>query len=299
VVTYWAIRLDAFRSIGASRIVQRAAQAPSQVGLGVLGLPGGLLVGDIVGRGVSAGYLAQRLSRLPRSRGHRRPSLEETARLARRYRRFPLYSTGAGLANTATTQLPFILLAVLYSRSVTGTYAVAEAVVGVPVVVLSASIAQVYTKWAAEAWRDSPAALKRAYLRTLKHLAMLGLAPLAAFVLLAPLVLPTFLGHGWIAAGGYARWIAIAYYGQFLIQPLSPTLAVMERQPLQLALDLSTLVLSGGALVAARFAGWSPTSAIALYCVASLLCSSMYIVVAFEALRAAGEAQRSSSATAP
>jgi O-antigen/teichoic acid export membrane protein len=57
-------------------------------------------------------------------------------------------------------------------------------------------------------------------------------------------------GPEWAEAGRFAQLMAVAYLAGFAVTPVSQTLFILERQVLQLAWDVTRLVLTaGGAIV--------------------------------------------------
>jgi O-antigen/teichoic acid export membrane protein len=206
-------------------------------------------------------------------------------RLAGRYKRFPQFSLAAALANTASAQLPFILLAVLYDRSVTGYFAVAEAMGSIVHNVVATPVAQAYMREAVEAWRSGPLDLRSLYVRTMRKLAIIGLVPVVGLLVGARFVIPVVLGSDWSEAGRYAQVLAFGFYAVFLAQPLSRTLLVMELQPLQLAWDAASLAVTTLALILAERSGLGGYGAVTAYSIALFVVSGSYLLVPLLAIR--------------
>jgi hypothetical protein len=56
-----------------------------------------------------------------------------------------------------------------------------------------------------------------------------------------------------------------AYFAQFVVAPVGMTANILERQDLQLASDGLRAAVIVGSVVGAHYAGWSATTAIALF----------------------------------
>jgi O-antigen/teichoic acid export membrane protein len=99
ILSYWAIRKEAFSCLARARFDQSTGQAIVQLGMGAFWVgPLGLLLGDVMGK-VSASL---RLAWLLRRGGGLRfeeVSFLRIKQVATRYRRFPVYSTWAVLIN--------------------------------------------------------------------------------------------------------------------------------------------------------------------------------------------------------
>ena len=277
-LSFWAVRAGAFPNLGKAVVAQRVSQVGLQSALGLRTAGGpGLLAGDAFGRTIAAIVLASML--------HRNHGLSLTGvtvggmrRLAGRYSRFPRYSVGGAVASVAVNQLPFILLAILFDTVVTGFFSVAAAIVSIPSVVIAAPVSQSYMREAVVAWRTSGSEFRSLYLRTLRHLAIVGSIPMVAVVIAAPTLFPVVLGDEWREAGYYARAIALGAFGAFMTQALSQALNVMERQRLQMGWDVVTLVVTTTALVAADLVGSSGYEAVLAYSVAQLFMSIVFLV---------------------
>ncbi len=265
VLSYWAVRQKAFGRLARTRLSQSVATVLTQLTLGIAKLgPLGLLPGYIVGHVAASWTLGAEVAR------HRRQNLarvnwQSMASAARRYRRFPLLSTGSGLLNSIGLQFPPLLLAAFFDTQVVGWFALGRRVVSLPMILIGQSVAQVYLGEASKMVHKDATALYRLFLRTAGRLAVVGGVPIALLGLVAPPLFAFVFGEPWREAGRYVQVLAPMSAGQFVVTPLSNTLNVLERQDLQLAWDASRLVLVVGAMFFAYRRHWSPIETIAAY----------------------------------
>lgn len=261
----WAIRHRSFRPIARSQVGQNLVRVITQIGFGLLHLGTlGLVAGDAVGRWAGAALLAVR-ARREAPAPPEPPRLADIVEAARRYRRFPLLSSGSSLLNQAGVQLPALLLAALYGARVAGWFALGQRVVSLPLVMLGHSIAQVYAGHASNLARSDAPALRRLFLRTSLVLGLAGSVPFGLLALLGPWLFGLVFGREWEETGRYFRALAPMCLAQFIVVPLSQTLAILERQSLQLGWDALRAALMVGVLFAAESRGFSPLLAIALF----------------------------------
>jgi O-antigen/teichoic acid export membrane protein len=285
VLSFWAVRKKAFTTIARTRFTQSLGQVLTQAILGLLQLgPGGLLLGQVVGKTGGSGTLAT-LTYKHGKEAIKRVSASGVRRVAFRYRRFPMLSSGTALLNRAGLYLPPILLAAFYGPQVAGWFALGQRVIGLPAMVISKSVSDVYMGEAAQLVRTDPHALERLFVKTAKHLTLVGAPPLAVLALGAPWLFALVFGEGWREAGVYAQLMAVAFLAQFVTTPLEATFLVTERQDLGLARHAIRLVLVVGSLSLAHWARWGPVVAISLYSVSMFVAYINILVLGKRALR--------------
>src|SRR6266545_4193049 len=109
----WAIRRRTFTLLAATNVAQSGTQGASQITLGLLGTGSvGLIVGDVISRSAAAIALAAAAWRADAS-VFRAVTKAGIISGAKRYRRFPLLSSGSALLNTLGLQAPLLLLIAL------------------------------------------------------------------------------------------------------------------------------------------------------------------------------------------
>lgn len=268
-LSHWAIRRRAFGRITRTRITQSLGQATTQLGLGWFGAgPVGLLIGQIIGQ--SAGVTG--LAAMAYRGEHRRFAAIRPGTLARaaaRFRRQPLFGTGAALLNGSARLLPALLIAALYGTQVAGWFALSQRVLGAPMRLLGGAVAHAYL---GEAPRLAPGDAYALYMATTWRLLALGALSLGVIVLAGPQLFAFVFGAAWSETGRYAQFLGLMYLGQLAVSPTSQTLMIMERQDLQLAWDVLRFV----ALLLIFWAGyalaWSPLQTIAVLSIGMTVC---------------------------
>jgi O-antigen/teichoic acid export membrane protein len=271
-LSYWVVRKKAYIRVARTRITQAVAQVGAQAAIGALREgPAGLVIGAVLGRtGGIASYLSLAWK-------HDRETLTGVSwagirRAARRYRRFPVFSSGSAFLNSAGGQLPTILLGAFYGPTVLGWFALTQRIIGLPLVVVGNAVTQAYLGEASAHLHGDRSPLRRLYFRSTRRLAIVGLFPLALLTIGGPWLFTHVFGSSWTEAGTYVRVLAPMYYIQFIVVPLSQTLTIFERLQLQLVYDVIRLVVGIGALVTAHLLGLSAVAALGLYS-ASVSCA--------------------------
>ncbi len=248
---YWAVRKRAFTRIAGTKLQQGGGMVATQIGLGFAHFgPLGLILGQVVGQAAGLTNLVRSAWREDRSallriRGDR------IRWAARRYRRFPYYSTWSGLAYTAGFQLPSILFAALFAPAIAGFYMLANRVLQMPLNLLGQSIGQVFHSSAAEARREHR--LATITLTTIDALVRVGTGPLIILAVVAPEIFAVFFGVDWYQAGVYAQLLVPMLLLQFIFSPLSTLAFVMELQRGVLVFQLSLLFARIAAIVSGAY----------------------------------------------
>jgi O-antigen/teichoic acid export membrane protein len=108
---------------------------------------------------------------------------------------------------------------------------------------VSQAIQQVYLGEASDMARDDPEELESLYLKVSGFLAIVGILPALGLWGLGSTLFPIIFGEGWVEAGYYAEYLSITFFAQIVVNPLSVTLNVLERQGLQLIWDALRFIM--------------------------------------------------------
>lgn len=266
-----AVRQRRYVAWGRRATLQSLFTAGGQVLLGALGLKsGGLFLGYGLGQTLGALSLAHGASlRCPEARSGRRP--RSILRIARRYRRFPVFLAPSGLINVLGLSLPVILVAGLYGTSVAGWLALTQRVLTLPVALVGAAIGQVYLGEMSKAWRSNPKRAQALFRNASRSLAVAASLLLAGLLILGPWAFVHVFGAEWVSSGDYARATAVGVAAQLVAAPLSQTLIVLERTRLQFVWDSLRLMLTSGSILFADRVGMTPLSCMWLLGLANAL----------------------------
>lgn len=260
---YWLVRRRQFGSLARTRIAQSAAASGSQVAFGMVGAaPLGLLTGPVVNSAAGCVGALQRVLSQDR-KCLRGINGSRMWRAARAHSNFPLYSTAEALANSASVQLPVLLIAALGSSAEAGHLMLALFVVQAPIALLGTAVSQVYLSRAPDELRAGNLGMFTA--EVIGGLMRTGAGPLLCLGIVAPFVFAPVFGEAWARAGVVVAWLTPWFVVHFLTAPVSMALHVSGRQRLALLLQVMGLGLRVGAVViAAQFAAGGLVEAYAL-----------------------------------
>jgi O-antigen/teichoic acid export membrane protein len=274
-LNYWAVRRQAFAVIARTKLAQSTGSVGTQL-LAGLGVPGplGLIAGHVVGQVGGGSSLARLVMRSWATLGQS-ISWRQMRAMAKRYWRFPVFSASASLFNSATTQVPTLLLTVFYGADVTGWFILGQRVLGAPADLIGNSIGQVYLSEAARLVGTDPVALRQLFFRTGGRMALIAAAPMLVIMVWGPWLFSRIFGLQWLAAGSYARLLAVWVFFGLVISPIA-SLNVLERQDLFLLWNVGRSILTVGGLFLSHRLGLGPHQAIGVY--------SLCMVIAYMAI---------------
>jgi len=259
----WSNRLKQYRRIAISRVLQAAILASASITIGLVRPgPDGLVIGVILGDLLAALALLVQTWR-DGALTWSMLSREQMVALGRRYRAFPVFSVPADTVNAMARQIPVFLMTVFYGPAVVGFFALTQRVLGAPLSVVAAAVADVFSQRAS---REVVAVghCRGAYLKTLKALAVLAIMPFTALVLVAPWLVVWVFGAHWETSGRYIQVMAPLYCLAFVVSPLSRTFYVTEHQWYDLIWQVALIIFSAASITAGYLLG-QPIHSIAIY----------------------------------
>jgi lipopolysaccharide exporter len=243
VLRYWFVRQEQFGCISQALVVQSGVRCLFQIVLGLVsGQLGGLLGGDVLGRSAATGRMFSTAFRRIRLLivSSDAPGIAE---VLNENRQFPLYSFPSSLIDSAAANLSVPLLVWYYGASSGGYFSLVQRVLAVPLVLISASVADAFQARLAFYMRTEPASVKEIFRKTGLGLLWVGLLPTAGVALFGEPAFRFVFGGSWTSAGKMAAIIAPFFLAQFIVSPLSRLVFVLGGQRWKLSYDV--LALSG------------------------------------------------------
>lgn len=252
-LTQWAIRKRAHGDIGRTSITRGIGQSGVQIGSGLTSAgPLGLLAGQLAGQWIGVGRLGLVAWR-GASKAIREVRFANLAAAARRYRRFPIYSAPDQLFYVVGADAPAVLLSYFFGGGAAGLFAVATRVIRLPATLVSKSIAQVFLGSAPEARRRGT--LGRDVGRLVNGLTRIAVPFAIPFSIAAPALFALVFGAQWREAGLYSRYLTPWVCFSIIGFPLTPLIAVLERQRAGAVFQMALLAVRVGSLVVGGILG--------------------------------------------
>ena len=278
----WFVRRKNFGSIARSRVAQSATAAGTQLGMGWLQLsPVGLIVGQTLGTVTGCIVLGYRLLKSDRASLATVSILRMRAAFAA-YDRFPKYSTLEALSNSASIQLPIIMVAALAIGPEAGFLILAMTVMQAPMALLGTAVSQVYLSRAPDEHRAGK--LDTFTTSVFGALVKSGVGPLVFAGLIAPELFSIVFGADWRRAGLLVAWMTPWFIMQFVSVPVSMALHVTGHQRAAFVLQLFGLALRVSAVYLAYALVTDAISEV--YAISGFVFYAVYLAVVLRAVAA-------------
>ncbi len=248
-LNYWSNRKAQYKRLAISRTVQSGSVALAQLGSGYAGSGAvGLVGGQITGQVLATSVLARLIWR----EDHRAIQALRPLRglaLARKYINFPKYLIVAHGFNTASGQMPVLLLSALFNTAAAGFFTLTQRVMAAPMSLIANALGDVFRQEASQAYIHQ-GQCKVIYQKTFKRLLLISVVPFTIFFFAAPALFSWVFGEQWRVAGEYAQILTPMAFLQFITSPLSSMYMIAEKQKIDLLWQICLLTL-----VAASFFG--------------------------------------------
>ncbi len=225
ILYFWFTRTRRYRVQSVSRVVQAVVAAGVQIALGVTVLPGaeGLIVGFLAGQVAGVAILLvfddSRRRNVPADRAR-------TLSLLHRYRKLPLLNAPNALIDAVRLNGINLIIGA-GSVSALGQFSMAWKLTQSPMALIAGAVSQVYYQRMASAL---PGELRRVVVSVTRNALLIGAVPFAALALLAPAIVPWFLGPQWQEAGAIVQALTPWLYLNVATAPLSNLFIVTGRQ---------------------------------------------------------------------
>jgi O-antigen/teichoic acid export membrane protein len=250
---FWAIRCNLFSRLALSHVSRGFMGASSQVGLGFAGAGGfGLLLGQGIYMGLGGVSLATSFLRAE-LRNLRTLTAAFAYNTAKRYWRFPVFSTPEALLDTAGMHLPLLIVAALSGPEMAGMLFLAQRLTSIPVGVIGGSLSRVYIGEAPKQFANGN--LHLFTLKLWRSLFFIGLGPMLLGMIYAPLLTERILGSEWFSASGFIVLLLPPAFLQACVVPISTAFHVLKKHALATGLKAVGLIFQVTSILTAYSVG--------------------------------------------
>lgn len=275
-LNYWSNRKAQYKRLAISRMVQSGSAALAQLGSGYAGSGAvGLVGGQITGQVLATSVLARLIWREDRGLICTLLPLR-CAALAKKYIDFPKYLIAAHGFNTASGQMPVLLLSALFNTTAAGFFTLTQRVMAAPMALVAGALGDVFRQEASQAYMRQ-GQCKVIYQKTFKRLLLISAVPFTIFFFVAPALFAWMFGEQWRVAGEYAQILTPMAFFQFITSPVSQVAVIAGKQKIDLVWQIVLFFLLGSAFFLGKCIDDLKTTLI----IFSVVYSIMYIVSGF------------------
>jgi len=206
----------------------------------------GLMLGDILGKGLTTFLILKRLN-------FKKTRLTKKIYYYfwQKYRLIPYYQVPASLVNTGAMYLPMLFLPFIFSAPISGAFFLVFKVIMAPISIIGNAFLDVFKKDAADAIARQDECTKE-FKKTFKILSFIAIVIFLFFWFFSVLLFEFVFGDEWVEAGNIAASLALLAALRFLVAPLSYVVILREKFLLNLLMQLA-LFLS---VLSAMILGW-------------------------------------------
>lgn len=241
-LNYWSNRKVQYKRLAISRTVQSGSAAMAQLGSGYAGYgAAGLVAGQITGQVLATGVMARLIWREDHALIRALRPLRCLA-LGKRYINFPKYLIVAHGFNTASGQMPVLLLGALFSTSAAGFFTLTQRVMAAPMSLIANALGDVFRQEASQAYIQQ-GNCRAIYQKTFKRLLLISVAPFTTFFFVAPALFSWIFGEQWRVAGEYAQILTPMAFFQFITSPISQVAIISGKQRIDLLWQIVLFIL--------------------------------------------------------
>ena len=275
----WLIRKKNFKASSAVTVIQSISLNGLKTGVGFFAPFASILIGLSTFGNVLQALLSWIFSHKfvkPIKRSMVKEEQERIKELAIEYRDFPLYRSPQVFINSASQNLPVILLASLFGPTVAGLYAISVRVLKLPTALISQSLGKVFLPRITEAAHQGEN-LQKHIIKATVGLAMVGIIPYGLVVAFGPWLFGLVFGAEWVKAGEYARWVALWLYFGFMNVPSVQAAAVLGIQKWLLIYEVFSMVSRIFTLIIGFYVFHDDKIAIILFSIVGILINLILI----------------------
>lgn len=277
-LTYWYMWKQQFSLISYSKMIQNVGTASLQLSTPILGLLGGDMIGRFTNV-VFSGY------NFLKNRSKVKWSRRKAAVLLKKYYHYPLFTSGSLFINVVTLQLPLFLITFYFGNEMAGYFGMGQRVIGVPIVLITGVLGQVFYSVAAKTIHTEPKQVFELYKKVVKKVFILGLPIYLLLAIFAPTIFALVFGAEWRVTGELVRVLTPVYYLQTVTVPVSQTLYLLGRQRTQLMLDTGRFLLIILCFGMASWCHFDMYTTLILYVLVASTAYLIILVVGFRSLQ--------------
>lgn len=279
VSSFVATRHRKFGALAVASIAQQSVFVFAATGLGLLGVPAGLIAARL------SGYCAGALALFPAGRiaATGATSSESPMEVGRRYRQFPLFNFPYSLIGTLGREFFVFALMITGKAADAGLYGLARSVVFVPTSFLSSSLSQPYYKEAATSFRTPR--LEALTCEIVRVIARVFTPLFAAVAVIGQDLFEVVFSATWRTAGAYAAYLApVALLSLFSSWP-ERIFEVAGRQGTSLGIQVAFDLACAGAALGLLLNGVAPLRTLAVVASLGAAYHVFYMAAAFRIAR--------------
>jgi O-antigen/teichoic acid export membrane protein len=298
-LNYWNTRTKHFMRLSIARVTSQLAGTGTSLGLGFAGhtTGGSLITASLGGQAVATAVLGGHIWRDNGRFILSSITWREMWVGMKRHRNFPLFSSWGALINTASWQIPVLMLGAFFSPVIVGFYSLGFRLIQMPLSLIGGAISQVFFQRGVEA--NSSGKLGNLVEGLFNRMLIIGLFPSMILMVIGADLFAFVFGQEWREAGVFTQILAPWALIWFLSSPLSTIYAIQEKQKNELLMHSAILITRIFAITIGGLHG-SPRLAVTLFSMSGILAygNLLHAIFAYSGLNSIVQLKRMSQKVA-
>jgi len=284
-----ATRRGVLAPLATARLMQSGLGVSAQLAFGGMGWgANGLLVGFLINQAAGISGLFREL--VLRHAGYW-PRFREVLNAAFEHRAFPLYVSWAASLDACARWALQLLITGLWDPKIGGFIFLADRVVGRPLLLVSTALLPVYVSRFSNALAETPSEAAGIFFSTLLRQAAVCCVWTLLVVCIAPLTFGPLFGQGWTEAVPYVQVMSLALIPGNLLNPVSHTLNLIQRQRLDSLLSILRMASTMAAIGVSYLYGKSAFFALVTFAIFQGVFGVIRYVMFVQGVRAVSRVQ--------
>jgi O-antigen/teichoic acid export membrane protein len=242
----WFNQSRKYKLLASTKVIQSISIAIPQILIGFLWMTHfGLLIGFIFGR-MTAAFIY--LINFLRNDLWKYISPAKIWATLKQYSKYPKYVAPSLIFDRLSLEAPYFLIAILFSETALGFFAIAYRVLSVPLNFIGIAIGQVFFKHLADK-KNLAKVLTPSLIKTWLTLAIVGILPMAIIIIGGDTLFEFVFGEGWGASGTIAILLVPMLYIDFISSPTGRSFLVLNLEHYTPFFSVARLIYITGSLL--------------------------------------------------
>lgn len=224
----WCVKKGAFSSLAVNKITNSASMSLSKFVFGVFHLMSGLIVGEIVGRGISAISCVYHWIKNDKN-DLDLVSLKSVKNVFVKYKKFPIYVMPDQLINVLTGNLSIFFIATYFGEKNLGYYSMSQNVLAIPMTFIGQALMDVFRNQASSDFQEYGNCMN-IYKQLSKKIIPLMIVALILAVFIIKNIFVIILGKNWEVSGEFSQILIIPVAITFLHLVFSSVWVIAGKQ---------------------------------------------------------------------
>ncbi len=241
ILSQYAIKYKYFPLISKTKVKQNIYGNIAKILFGLFNFGTvGLLIGNVFAQSVGGIELLKKYIKDKKMTRYKL-SKKKVIEVGIRYRKFAYISTPCNYIYTFGSQIPVLMLSILFDNKISGYYGLAYSAVFLPCNLIGLALSQVFYAEIAEKRREKDIILLINMI--VRKTILFSIIPFILIGILAPYIFTFIYGKDWHLAGEFARILAIQSFFYFIILPVNKVFEVFQKQLYDLILNILRIAI--------------------------------------------------------